>query len=95
MPVRRRVTTRGKVFQLPLYIGEQAARADAEEVGAHPVGAKLFFHQDEPIESLLGRAYAARRLEAHLVTCPVEVFADGTYHDCADGQSCIGRLFAC
>src|SRR5687767_5611895 len=83
------------MLQLPLYVGEEATRADAEEVGAHPVGAKLFFHQDEPIKGLPGGAYATSGLEPYFVSCPIEVFTDSAYHYCADRQGGVGRLLAC
>lgn len=52
---------------LPLDVSQQAAGAQAEEMGAQPLVAQLLLHQGEPHHRLLGRADAPRRLEAHLM----------------------------
>src|SRR6187455_2306939 len=82
----RRIPTRHEVLELPLDIGQQAARAKAEEMRPQPAIAEFFLHEDEPVECLLCRTDAAGRLEAHFVSSARTVFADHARHHQADGE---------
>src|SRR5579883_871972 len=65
--IGRRIASGGEIFELTLDIRQQATGADAKEVRAQPIVAKLLLHQNQPVERLLGRADAASRFEADLI----------------------------
>ena len=44
------------MVELTLDIGKKTTCPDAEEVGLHPLHAKLLLHEDEPSERILSRA---------------------------------------
>src|SRR5918999_1238716 len=80
MPMRRRVPPSHKMLELPLDVGQQRARTEAEQIGLQPAIAQLFFHEIQVLERLLGGADAASGLEAHREAGLLEVFADRPHH---------------
>src|SRR6266704_59408 len=94
MTVRRGVSPRHEVLELPLDVGEQPRSAEPEQVVTEPAIAQFLFHEDEPVEGLLGLADPARRLEPDRVAGALIVIADLTRHHHADGERGIDRLFA-
>src|SRR5580658_11078000 len=82
------------VVELPLDVGQKAARADAEEVRLHPWRAELLPHQDEPGERVLGGAQAARRLEADVDADALAIIAERPYHHQAHRQGGVDVLLA-
>ena len=54
------------VEQLPLYISEQPARTDPEEIRLQPLVPKLFFHERQPREGVFSWSDPTRGLEANL-----------------------------
>ena len=93
MTVRGRIAAGDEVLELPLDVGEQRARAEAEEVGREPAVAQLLLHEVED-SSALGGADAARGLEAHRVAGVLVVVADHAHHDEAEGERRVHALLA-
>src|SRR5438477_7909630 len=56
MTVRRGVPSCYEVLELSLDVGEQRRGAEPEQVATQPAIAQLFFHEDEPVQGLLGLA---------------------------------------
>ena len=50
--VGRRVPAGHEVLELPLDVGEQRARAEAEQIRPEPAVAQLFLDQRQPVERL-------------------------------------------
>ena len=67
MPPGGAVEAGHMVLQLALDVAEESARPQAEPLRRKPQVAQLLLHEDEPVERLLRRAQAARRLESHRV----------------------------
>src|SRR5881409_805432 len=82
--VRRRITSGDEVLELALDVGEQARRADAEQVGGEPAIAQLFLHQDLPLQRGLGGPDPARRLEPYGVAGALVIIADHPGHHDTD-----------
>src|SRR5690606_27453875 len=74
------------VLELPLDIGEQTRRAEAEEVGLEPTASEFLAYQDQPLKRRLGGGNASGGLEADAHARAFMVGADGAYHGKADGQ---------
>src|SRR5437660_7782661 len=94
MTVRRGVSPRYEVLELPLDVGEQRRGAEPEQVVAQPAIAQLFFHQNEPVERLLRFSDPARRLEPDGVAGALMVIADLPRHHHADREGGVHRLLA-
>src|ERR1700748_2156010 len=77
----RRVAAGDEMFELTFDVAEKGAGADAEEVCLQPFAPKLLFHQDQPVEGVLGRTYAAGRLEADFEAGQREIVADRPAHE--------------
>src|SRR6476661_2572331 len=92
--ISSRVATGDEVFDLALDVVEQAARAEAEEISIQPGVAQLFFHQDQPVKRLLGRANAACWLKTDAIAGRLLILADRAHHHEAVGQRRVDRLFA-
>jgi len=82
------------VLKLALDVGQQRAGPQPEQARVQPVIAQLLFHQDHPVQGLLGRADAARRLEADLNAGALGVVADRTAHHQPDRRRRVDRRFA-
>src|SRR5213076_1270002 len=94
MTVRRGVSPRDEVLELPLDVGEQRRGAEPEQVVAQPAIAQLLLHEDEPVERLLRLADPARRLEPDGVAGVLMVIADLPRHHHADREGGVHRLLA-
>src|SRR5688500_6922337 len=88
------VTAGGMVLELALQVGQEARRADAEELAAHPGVAQLFLHQGEPVGRIPGGGDPAGRFEADAMAGALAVFADGAHHHEGDGQGGVDLLLA-
>ena len=94
MPERGRIRAGHVVLKLALDVGQQRAGSQPEQARVQPVIAQLLFHQDHPVQGLLGRADAPRRLEAHLDAGALSVVADRPAHHQPDRRRRVDRRFA-
>src|ERR671919_681719 len=67
-------------------VGEQRARAEAEQIRPQPAVAQLVLHQRQPVQRVLGGANPTGRLEPDQLTGALAVVANGACHDQTDGE---------
>src|SRR5260221_12113029 len=82
------------MLELAVDVGDESARAVAEEIVAQPAVAKLLLHEIEELERRLRGANPARGLEADRVAGSLEVLADHAAHDDAEGDRRVDAFLA-
>src|SRR5262249_5149533 len=92
MPVGGAVAAGHEILELPLDVGEQGRRTEAEAVGVEPGNSQLFLHEDEPLERSLRAAYTPPRPEAPDAAGAARVLADNASVDETLRQRRVARL---
>src|SRR5260370_37142250 len=80
MPILGGIAPGCMMLQLPLDVTQQAAGAEAEHFRPQPRRPQLLFDHRQPLDGLLPRANAARRLETDRHSGLRPIFADAPSH---------------